>query len=649
MAVIEIGKIQVRRGQENQTGVPQLDGGEFAWAADTERLYIGLRRADGGSRDDNVEILTENHLKNFFQISYTSSTYIYKEGSYITAPLDDPFNETQRTVQEKLDDIEVSVKDFGVIGNNTTTGVLQWDMARLQLAIDRLFLDTQILSTSSVHPRRILKFPAGVYNFTSTLYIPAYTTIVGEGIGKTIFNLTTTTNFADSLIKTIDYSSLGNGLSLGYKHFDAGAGDGSEFSGTGTAKFVTIQDLTMKFDSAGTTITNAMSLLSLDCADNSLVKRVEFVGNYQPYTGSTSTSAYIAINLRGKVSNGTHENTKIEDCIFRNLYSGVKSNHDIKHIKIIGNKFENLTRGINFNQPLQGLVGPKNIYIGNNYFDLIEQQAIFVGSNNYNTGSYIVSEENTFERVGFTGVWGDLGQTGTTAIITFDQNQCSSINDRFRRADIHQQNINSNDVYYPMLVEGFTILENSYVSTSTFNTVSSAQVGTYQRLFRFPFDGTSQHLQIKYEMFNENIATASTTATESISNAFTLTVAWSSQTLFQGYLLPAAGIPAGTRVLQQISNESKIILSKPITVSIGDTITSIYPIDVIGELDVYCQQDAYEPHANVINEYSYLSYNGQIQWQAEVNSTGSYYTISATSLSVVNSPVEIRYQFILKK
>jgi hypothetical protein len=29
MAVIEIAKIQVRRGQENLTGMPQLDAGEF--------------------------------------------------------------------------------------------------------------------------------------------------------------------------------------------------------------------------------------------------------------------------------------------------------------------------------------------------------------------------------------------------------------------------------------------------------------------------------------------------------------------------------------------------------------------------------------------------------------------------------------------
>ena len=41
MAVIEIARIQVRRGQENITGIPVLSPGEFGWAEDTEHLYIG--------------------------------------------------------------------------------------------------------------------------------------------------------------------------------------------------------------------------------------------------------------------------------------------------------------------------------------------------------------------------------------------------------------------------------------------------------------------------------------------------------------------------------------------------------------------------------------------------------------------------------
>ena len=41
MAVIEVAKIQVRRGQEGVTGLPQLDSGEFGWALDAQNLYIG--------------------------------------------------------------------------------------------------------------------------------------------------------------------------------------------------------------------------------------------------------------------------------------------------------------------------------------------------------------------------------------------------------------------------------------------------------------------------------------------------------------------------------------------------------------------------------------------------------------------------------
>lgn len=653
MAVIEIGKIQVRRGQENQTGVPQLDGGEFAWAADTERLYIGLRRADGGSRDDNVEILTENHLKNFFQVSYTSSTYVYREGSYITAPLDDPFNEPQRTIQEKLDEIEVSVKDFGVIGNDTDSGVLQWDMARLQLAIDRLFLDTQVLSTSSFHPRRKLKFPAGIYNFTSTLYVPAYTTIVGEGIGKTIFNLTTSTTSTNSLIKTIDLSSTGNGLASGYKHFDYGSGSGSEFSSTGSARFITIQDLTMKFDSSGTTITNDMSLLSLDCADNSLIKRVEFIGNYQPYTGSTSTSGYVAINLRGKISNGTHKDTKIEECIFSNLHSGIRSNHDIKNIKISDNKFENLTRGVNFNDNFSGLLGPQHVIIEKNRFDYIEKQGIFVGANNNaTTSSFIVSKENTYERVGYVGEWGDLGQTGTTAIITFLQDECASVDDKFRRAEIHRNNINNVNVFYPELVEGYALIESNHVATASWPWSS----GIIIPVLRMPFNNRNQHLKIKYEYLREVVGYTSTQVTSNVTNVFTATVAWSSGSVFQGYVTPIPGkITAGTRISNRLGATSQLVFSKLVTLEVGDIIESAQGIERIGELDVYVHKDQYESNGSVVDNYSYVSHDPYVEWTVDVNTSGTYYTLQGKSAVPGNSILAgtptptFSYSYSLKK
>ena len=42
MAIVQISRIQVRRGQKNVgSGVPQLAGGEFGWAVDSRELYIG--------------------------------------------------------------------------------------------------------------------------------------------------------------------------------------------------------------------------------------------------------------------------------------------------------------------------------------------------------------------------------------------------------------------------------------------------------------------------------------------------------------------------------------------------------------------------------------------------------------------------------
>lgn len=64
MSVIEIASIQVRRGQEHQTGIPKLLPGEFGWAEDTENLYIGKSIAEGAVDEYNTRVLTEKDLHN---------------------------------------------------------------------------------------------------------------------------------------------------------------------------------------------------------------------------------------------------------------------------------------------------------------------------------------------------------------------------------------------------------------------------------------------------------------------------------------------------------------------------------------------------------------------------------------------------------
>jgi len=332
MAVIEIAKIQVRRGQENQTGVPQLDGGEFAWAADTEKLYIGLRREDGGSRDDNVEILTEHHLNNIFAYTIAEHPYTYKEGSDITA--ESPGNEFSRTVQQKLDDT-VSIKDFGVYGNG-----VDWDLRKFQFAVERLFLNT---GEYDPHPATTLHVPAGTYLFTGTVYLPANTKIVGDGPEKTVFVLTTSS--ASALFKTMSSTSTNSQAAF---HFDSLSGNGSSFTSGNAPSDIYIEGVTLTCDPNLTTVTQSLSLLSLDCSDRSLIKNVAFVGNHLHQSGATTTSSYVGLMIRGKQSDGTNLNSIVENCTFNNLYYGIASNYDIKGTLIQKNKFNQLVRGINF-------------------------------------------------------------------------------------------------------------------------------------------------------------------------------------------------------------------------------------------------------------------------------------------------------------
>ena len=87
MAVIEIAKIQVRRGQEHVTGVPQLDPGEFGWAQDTQHLYIGKRISEGANNDENSRILTDLDLRSILNLvggglsgsAASTSTYRYRD------------------------------------------------------------------------------------------------------------------------------------------------------------------------------------------------------------------------------------------------------------------------------------------------------------------------------------------------------------------------------------------------------------------------------------------------------------------------------------------------------------------------------------------------------------------------------------------
>lgn len=167
MAVVQISKIQVRRGQKSQSGIPQLSSAEFAWSIDTQELFIGNGSvAEGAPYVGNTKILTEHD--NIFELS---SSYIFG-GTDVSI-----VNSVDRPLQEKLDEY-VSILDYGAVPDGSTDCVT---------AFENAFED--LFSNVNDRFKKKLMIPNGIYLFNSDLKIPSTAIIEGENIQQSIFSI----------------------------------------------------------------------------------------------------------------------------------------------------------------------------------------------------------------------------------------------------------------------------------------------------------------------------------------------------------------------------------------------------------------------------------------------------------------------------
>jgi hypothetical protein len=165
MAVVQISKIQVRRGLKNSgIGVPQLSSAEFAWAVDTQELYIGNGSVlEGAPFVGNTKIITERD--NILELA----------AGYQFANNDPAISfSVSRTLQSKVDEY-VSVLDFGAVGDGITDNVEAFQTAF-----------TQLFRNADSKFKKILFVPNGVYKFSSNLRIPGTANIQGESNYETI-------------------------------------------------------------------------------------------------------------------------------------------------------------------------------------------------------------------------------------------------------------------------------------------------------------------------------------------------------------------------------------------------------------------------------------------------------------------------------
>lgn len=200
MAVVQISRIQVRRGKENSgSGLPQLASGEMAWSIDAQNLWIGNGSvAEGAPKVGNTKILTQNDLGSNGNI-LDLIKYQYKKNDYSivtgTAGANYPFI---RDIQQKLDEVQTSVTDFGALGDGITD-----DTAAIQLAINQLFLNE--INLTDTASRVALYFPAGKYIITSTLSVPSYATLIGAGKDKTIIQFEDTNTASGTVPAVIQF------------------------------------------------------------------------------------------------------------------------------------------------------------------------------------------------------------------------------------------------------------------------------------------------------------------------------------------------------------------------------------------------------------------------------------------------------------
>lgn len=457
MAIVQISRIQVRRGQKNVgSGVPQLAGGEFGWAVDTRELYIGNGSVSEGSPAvGNTKILTQHdNLFSFAdQYTYQKEITTMQTGSTAMLPV-------TRTLQERLDE-DVSVKSYGATGDGSDQTVV------LQRAIDQLYLNSA--TKGSTASRVTLHIPAGEYLLSASLKLPPYATIVGAGADKVKI-----TQGANAPV---------------FETVNSGSTPGSYAQDSSSTTLNQANMILLKGLSLVQTTTNSGILLT-SCR-NSTFEDLCIDGTWS--SGSTPASNQCGVKMVALSTAVSCNRNTFKNVRFKGHSTGVMSDFDVVENVFDHCEFDTLRYGMVWGETTsiggQGMAtGPQRNVVHNSEFHDIDRQALWV-----HKGQFNASHNNRFISVGNNG--GTEGNAVYSVILFTDGTALSnsSNSDWFdRTASLsYDQNFISGYAYIPE-VEGPGVFDNEF---SYRFPVTQQNVAT--RVLRVP-GYTTRNIEVEY-------------------------------------------------------------------------------------------------------------------------------------------------------
>jgi len=447
MAVVQISRIQVRRGKKGVDNLPQLASGELGWAIDTQEFYVGNGSvSEGAPAVGNTKVLTEHD--NIFALA---GQYTYRNDSGLTTGPSST-QPIQRTLQSRFDD-QVTSADFGLVGNGTTD-----DTIAFQRAIDQLYINTNKTNPSS---RVTLIMLPGTYKLTSTIKVPPYAKIVGAGVDSTILN----TSAAEAFTFVNGDSTPGSYAATSTNSF------------INQAKSILISNMTVNQSVAGV-------MFDMHSVRDSNFSNMKINGSWS--SGDALIAGQKAFSLIGDSAAVMSNNNTFDNLTVKGWSYGIYSDFAINDSLIRNSTFDELGYGIVLGEnttlgQLGQETGPKNSKVQNSTFDEVARNAIWVKE-----GLGTASVGNTFNSVGNNN---GTEANSTYSVIKYETTGNTSENDFFKRFEAlsFEQQYIVNQKFTP-LIEGSCQFDMN--GTSSLEVVFQSVANRY---FRLPGDSNTNY------------------------------------------------------------------------------------------------------------------------------------------------------------